>query len=97
MTEDTLTAHEPGDDDFRLELDEIARRGAQRMLKDTLEAEVRAFVERHRDQVDESGRRFVVRNGHLPEREVLTGVGPLEVTQPRVRDRRGVPLGLRFL
>ena len=59
------------------------------MLKDTLEAEVKAFVERHRDQVDESGRRYVVRNGQLPDREILTGVGPLQVSQPRARDRRG--------
>ncbi len=77
MTESTLAVPGAGDEDFRLELDEIARRGAQRMLKDTLEAEVKAFVERHRDQVDESGRRHVVRNGQLPAREILTGVGPL--------------------
>ncbi|MBA3314855.1 MAG: IS256 family transposase, partial [Planctomycetaceae bacterium] len=35
----------------------------------------------------EQGRRLIVRNGHLPAREILTGAGPLEVRQPRVRDR----------
>ena len=54
-----------------------------------LEAEVRDFVDRHRGDVDEAGHRHVVRNGYLPEREVLTGAGPLKVSQPRARDRRG--------
>lgn len=89
MTADTIAGREVGAEDFRVTLDEIARRGAQRMLRDMLEAEVLDFVERHKEDVDESGRRHVVRNGHLPEREVLTGVGPLAVSQPRARDRRG--------
>ena len=89
VTEPTVPGHEAGAEEFRLELDEIARRGAQRMLKDMLEAEMTAFVDRHQDDVDDSGRRHVVRNGHLPEREVLTGAGPLKVSQPRARDRRG--------
>ncbi|MEM7260830.1 MAG: IS256 family transposase [Planctomycetota bacterium] len=72
-----------------MELDDIARRGAQEMLKDMLEAEVKDFIERNRGDVDEAGKRHVVRNGHLPEREVLTGAGSLKVAQPRARDRRG--------
>jgi len=59
------------------------------MLKTALEAEVAAFVSRFEDVVDENGHRQVVRNGHLPEREVMTGAGQLKVAQPRVRDRRG--------
>jgi transposase-like protein len=35
----------------------------------------------------------VVRNGHLPARSLLTGVGPIEVKQPRVRDRRSAEGG----
>lgn len=76
-------------DENRSVLDEVARQGAQRMLAEALEAEVQEFVERHRDVVDEQARRQVVRNGYLPEREILTGVGPIEVKQPRVRDKRG--------
>jgi hypothetical protein len=29
----------------------------------------------------------VVRNGHLPEREIVSGIGPIKVRQPRVRHR----------
>ncbi len=71
-------------------LDEIVYAGAQRMLTQALEAEIEAFVDRHRHVVDEEGRRQVVRNGHSPTREVLTGAGQLEVQQPRARDRRTV-------
>jgi transposase-like protein len=70
-------------------LDDLARRGAQRMLAEALEAEVSEFLERHAEQRDATGRRLVVRNGHLPERTILAGPGPLTVRQPRVRDRRG--------
>lgn len=74
---------------MRSALDELVHAGAQKMLKTALEAEVAAFVSRFEDVVDETGHRQVVRNGHLPEREVMTGAGQLKVAQPRVRDRRG--------
>jgi putative transposase len=67
-------------------LDELVRVGAQRMLQSAIEAEVQEFLEKHQERTDEDGRRFVVRNGQLPAREILTGAGPLEVRQPRVRD-----------
>ncbi len=59
------------------------------MLQEALDLEVQEFVARHEHVVDAEGRRRVVRNGFLPQREVLTGAGPLEVRQPRVRDKRG--------
>jgi len=77
-------------DEPRVALDEIVRTGAQRMLAEALEAEIEAFLEGYRDVVDEHGRRQVVRNGFLPEREILTGAGALHVRQPRARDRRDV-------
>jgi transposase-like protein len=58
------------------------------MLLSALEAEVEDYVKRHAEQVDEEGRRLVVRNGRMPERTVLTGAGGLAVAQPRVHDRR---------
>ena len=61
-----------------------ARRLARRMLAQAVEAEVAA----HDHLVDEAGRRQVVRNGHLPERTIQTGLGDIEVKQPRVHDRR---------
>ena len=82
---DESTAGEP-----RNVLDEIVRHGAQEMLAKALEDEVDAFLAQHGDNVDEDGRRQVVRNGYLPERELLTGVGPVRVRQPRARDRREV-------
>jgi len=68
-------------------LTEILRTGARRLLAEAVEAEVEAFVEAHRGFVDEAGHRRVVRNGHLPERSIQTGIGPVRVRQPRVRDR----------
>lgn len=57
------------------------------MLQQAIDAEVEEFLVRHRDRRDEQGHRLIVRNGSLPPREILTGAGPLEVRQPRVRDR----------
>jgi putative transposase len=70
-------------------LDQLVREGARRMLQSAISNEVAEFIERHRDLVGEDGHRVVVRNGHLPEREILSGAGPLAIRQPRVRDKRG--------
>lgn len=67
---------------------EILRAGAQKMLAEMIQQEVEDWLARRADLRDEQGRRQVVRNGHLPEREITTGVGPVKVKQPRVRDRR---------
>jgi transposase-like protein len=69
-------------------LTEILHAGAQRLLAQAIDAEVAEWIKRHGDVVDEAGRRQVVRNGHHPSRTILTGVGPVEVRQPRVHDRR---------
>ena len=67
----------------------ILRRGAQRLLAEAVEAEVADWIDSHVGCTDGSGRRQVVRNGHLPKRSILTGIGSVEVEQPRVLDRRG--------
>ena len=72
-------------------LDGIVRDGARQMLAAALAAEVSAYVEQFVDQVDEHGRRLVVRNGYHHEREVLTAAGAVTVTAPRVNDRRVDP------
>jgi putative transposase len=69
-------------------LDEIVRDGARQMLAAALQAEVAAYIEAHVDQVDEKGRRLVVRNGFHIEREVTTAAGAVPVKQPRVNDKR---------
>jgi transposase-like protein len=77
-------------------LDELIKQGAQRVLQVALEEEVNEFLARHADRRNESGHREVVRNGHLPCRKILTGAGPMEVQQPRVRDRGPVDQRVRF-
>jgi putative transposase len=74
--------------EFILDLDEIARTGARRMLAEALEAEVEAYLEDARGQRDENGHAVVVRNGHARERKVLLGAGSVALKAPRVNDKR---------
>src|SRR5438270_757583 len=68
-------------------LTEVLRNGARALLAQAIEAEVAEFLAKHVDLKTATGLRRVVRHGHLPEREVMTGIGPVGVRQPRVRDR----------
>ena len=70
-------------------LTEVLRSGAQRLLAEAIEAEVAEWIDSHAHVTDAAGRRQVVRNGYLPKRSILTGIGQVEVEQPRVLDRRG--------
>jgi transposase-like protein len=72
--------------DQKSPLDELVREGARRMLQSAIDAEVDAFIALHDHRRDQQGRRLVVRNGSLPEREILTGAGAIPVQQGRVRD-----------
>ena len=72
-------------------LDELVRDGARRMLATALEAEVAAYIEAHADQLDENGRRLVVRNGHHEPRQVVTAAGAVGVCAPRINDKRTDP------
>src|SRR3954449_7135664 len=69
-------------------LTDLLRDGARRLLAQAIEAGVATWIEAHAHLKDQTGRQQVVRNGHLPERTIQTGIGPIEVQQPRVRDRR---------
>lgn len=69
-------------------LEQLARKGAREMLAKAMELEVREFTEKNKDKVDEDGHRLVVRNGYMEEREIITGIGPVAIKQPRVDDRR---------
>ena len=75
--------------DARDALTEVLRSGAQRLLAEAIEAEVAEWIDSHAHIADAAGRRQVVRNGYLPKRSILTGIGPVQVEQPRVLDRRG--------
>jgi len=72
---------------FDDQLTEILRQGARKLLAQAVEGEVADFLAKHCDLKTEDGRQRIVRHGHLPEREVTTGIGPVAVYQPRVRDR----------
>lgn len=74
---------------FRDELSDLARQGAQRIIRQAVEAELMGFLEGHAAERDAEGRRAVVRNGYQPERQVLTGIGPVTVQVPKTRDRAG--------
>ena len=72
---------------FDDQLTEVLRNGARTLLAQAVEAEVAGFLAKHAECKTEDGRARIVRHGHLPEREVMTGIGPVPVKQPRVRDR----------
>ena len=58
------------------------------MLAQAMEAEVAEFLAQHAERRDDNGHQLAVRNGHMPERDLITGIGPVRVKQPRVDDRR---------
>ena len=76
----------------------VLREGARRMLMQAVEAEVEVFLAAHAELADGQGRRRLVRNGHAPERQIQTGIGPLGVRRPKLRDRGGAEGGspIRF-
>jgi transposase-like protein len=78
-------------EDLAAGLDEIVREGARRMLAAALEEEVAAYIAAYAGERDEDGRRLVVRNGHARPRQVTTAAGAVEVTAPRVNDKRTDP------
>ena len=86
MTDSTVTPFvQPGA--FSDVLTEVLRNGAQRLLAHAVESEVSSFIEAHADERLNDGRARIVRHGHLPERDIQTGIGSVRVCQPRVRDR----------
>jgi len=74
----------PSTEDFRGSLDELAKRGALRMLEDALNAEVEEFLGRGRYERSEEYSGY--RNGYGKKRKVAVGCGTMELRAPRVRD-----------
>jgi len=75
-------------------LAELLRRGAKKLIEQAVSEEFEVFLECHAERRDHEGRQAVVRNGYLPQREVLSGIGSVPVKMPRARDRSGE--GVRF-
>jgi transposase-like protein len=70
---------------------DILRQGARKLLAQALEAEIDLFIHQYREFTDELGRQRIVRNGYHRQREIQSGIGPVPVQAPRVRDRQGTP------
>lgn len=87
IQDSVLKLIQPGE--FSDPLTEVLRNGARALLAQAIDAEVAAFLGSHADKRAEDGRQRLVRHGHLPERDIVTGIGPVAVRAPRVRDRVG--------
>ena len=96
MREDTITAL-PDPNGFSSDpLTDLIRSGARQLIEHALEAELSALLAQFASETTPEGHARVVRHGHLPEREVMTGVGPVAVKVPRVRDRGKQAEKVRF-
>ena len=96
MTNDTLVGFADPAGISADPLTDILRSGARDLLARAIEAEVADLLAAHMHLTDARGRRRLVRHGHLPEREVMTGIGPVAVKVPRVRDRGTDVESIRF-
>ena len=77
-------------------LSDILRAGARDLIQQAVEAELSVLLEAHSGETISDGRMRLVRHGHLPEREVMTGIGSVPVKVPRVRDRGDGAEKIRF-
>lgn len=87
-TTDAVFAMNSSGQEARDVLTEILRHGARQMLATAIENEVDEYIVAYAHQLDADGQRLVVRNGHMPPRSILTGLGPVEMKRPRVNDKR---------
>ena len=70
-------------------LTELLRTGARRLIEAAVSAELEVYLSALIDEKLSDGRQLVVRNGHLPERKILTGLGEVDVRVPKARSRSG--------
>jgi putative transposase len=90
MTKDNVIELKKPDPFIDDPITDILRVGARKLLTEALEAEIETFLAQYTDLKDDLGRKRITRNGHLPEREIQTGIGPVPVKVPRARDRNPV-------
>lgn len=96
MREDTITALLDPNGFSADPLTDLIRSGARQLIEQVLEAELRTLLAQFSNETTPEGHARLVRHGHLPEREIMTGVGPVAVKVPRVRDRGGEAEKARF-
>jgi putative transposase len=96
MTQDKLVSFKVPNSSrgFSDALTELVRQGARQIIAQAVEAELTEFLAQYHSLKDEQGRQAIVRNGYLPERTIVTGVGQVEIQVPKVRDRTG--RGIKF-
>jgi putative transposase len=82
-----ISLQERAQDEGKPFLEPLLQEGARKLLQAAIENEVIDYIQFHKDRRDENGQRLVVRNGHLLEREIVSGVDSIRVRQPRVRHR----------
>ena len=85
---------QPGE--FKDHLTDVLRAGAQNLVLQAVEEEFANFLGTHSEERLSDGRQGIVRHGHLPERKVVTGIGPVSVQVSRARDRQGAGKGDRI-
>lgn len=85
----------PGREQFSDALTELLRSGARDLIQQAVEAELNEFMQQFSGRTLGDGRAAVVRNGHLPEREIQTGIGPVQVKIPKVRAKDGKPVSFQ--
>ncbi|BAU41387.1 Transposase, Mutator family [Leptolyngbya sp. O-77] len=96
MSKDNVIAFQPSETAafFSDALSELVRQGARQIIAQAVEAELKEFLAQYQSLKDDQGRQAIVRNGYLPERTIMTGVGEVEIQVPKVRDRSGS--GIKF-
>ena len=88
MPENTITSL-PDPSGFSADaFTDVLRNGARKLIEQAIHAELAVLMAAFSKEKLEDGRARLVRHGHLPEREVMTGIGPVPVKVPRVRDRK---------
>ena len=73
----------------------LLRSGARELITQAVHAELTEFLARYEEVTDSLGRRQIVRNGYLPQREIMTGLGPVDIQVPKTRDKGGQGLHFR--
>lgn len=73
----------------------LLKTGARELITQAVQAELASFLSQHQEKTDEQGRPLVVRNGYLPKREILTGIGPIQIKVSKTRDRSGQKIHFR--
>ncbi len=73
----------------------LLRSGARELITQAVHAELTEFLARYEEVTDSLGRRQIVRNGYLPQRKIMTGLGPVDIQVPKTRDKGGQGLHFR--